>query len=92
MLEKYAAMYYILFNINVTYSITLLSCNSDAQASDNVNSDIKVINFRKILAILFYNSIINSIKNSIIYTRYTFLMTFFEICIKKHFIKNGNFH
>ena len=31
-----------LINFHLINSITLLSCNSDAQASDNVNSEAKV--------------------------------------------------
>lgn len=35
-------LYVILFIPRGVHSLTLLSCNSDAQANDNVNSDIKV--------------------------------------------------
>ena len=32
----------VFFLTRGSYSLTLLSCNSDAQANDNVNSDVKV--------------------------------------------------
>lgn len=46
----------VFFLTRGSYSITLLSCNSDAQANDNVNSDVKVSTLNPTV---FHGSIIN---------------------------------
>ena len=46
-------IYLIIFIIRGSDSITLLSCNSDAQANDNVNSDIKVSTYKTYYIIRF---------------------------------------
>ena len=41
----------IFFLTRGSHSLTLLSCNSDAQANDNVNSDVKVSTIYPIFSI-----------------------------------------